>query len=118
VDAYFTGPAFLAWNRMGNLHGWAGPLPPAWHLKQLYLQVPGQRGRHPPRAAPAPLLWDEAACPYPRPGGLPVRRWGLLSPHSLPPSLSQYRIVERMRSLGMTTVLPAFAGHVPQGVLR
>ncbi|XP_010287887.1 PREDICTED: alpha-N-acetylglucosaminidase, partial [Phaethon lepturus] len=30
----------------------------------------------------------------------------------------QYRIVERMRSLGMITVLPAFAGHVPQGVLR
>ncbi|XP_057270141.1 alpha-N-acetylglucosaminidase [Pezoporus wallicus] len=67
IDAYFTGPAFLAWNRMGNLHGWAGPLPPAWHLKQRYLQ---------------------------------------------------YRIVERMRSLGMLTVLPAFAGHVPQGVLR
>ncbi|NWQ84581.1 ANAG acetylglucosaminidase, partial [Columbina picui] len=38
IDAYFTGPAFLAWNRMGNLRGWAGPLPPAWHLKQLYLQ--------------------------------------------------------------------------------
>ncbi|XP_052555962.1 alpha-N-acetylglucosaminidase [Tympanuchus pallidicinctus] len=67
IDAHFTGPAFLAWNRMGNLHGWAGPLPRAWHLQQLYLQ---------------------------------------------------YRIVERMRSLGMTTVLPAFAGHVPPGVLR
>ncbi|NXU20869.1 ANAG acetylglucosaminidase, partial [Pardalotus punctatus] len=67
IDKYFTGPAFLAWNRMGNLRRWAGPLPPAWHLKQLYLQ---------------------------------------------------YRIVERMRSLGMTTVLPAFAGHVPQAVLR
>lgn len=45
-------------------------------------------------------------------------RWGLLSPCFLPSSLSQYRIVERMRSLGMITVLPAFAGHVPQGVLR
>ncbi|XP_054505678.2 alpha-N-acetylglucosaminidase [Agelaius phoeniceus] len=67
IDKYFTGPAFLAWNRMGNLRRWAGPLPPAWHFKQLYLQ---------------------------------------------------YRIVERMRSLGMTTVLPAFAGHVPQGILR
>lgn len=43
---------------------------------------------------------------------------GLLSFCSLPLSLSQYRIVERMRSLGMTTVLPAFAGHVPQGILR
>uniref|UniRef100_A0A8B9V5T2 Alpha-N-acetylglucosaminidase n=1 Tax=Anas zonorhyncha TaxID=75864 RepID=A0A8B9V5T2_9AVES len=67
IDAYFTGPAFLAWNRLGNLHGWAGPLPRSWHLKQLYLQ---------------------------------------------------YRVVERMRSLGMLTVLPAFAGHVPPGVLR
>lgn len=24
---YFAGPAFLAWNRMGNLQGYAGPLP-------------------------------------------------------------------------------------------
>lgn len=46
IDAYFTGPAFLAWNRLGNLHGWAGPLPRSWHLKQLYLQVPGG-GSHP-----------------------------------------------------------------------
>ncbi|XP_059763752.1 alpha-N-acetylglucosaminidase [Balaenoptera ricei] len=38
VDEYFTGPAFLAWGRMGNLHTWSGPLPPSWHLKQLYLQ--------------------------------------------------------------------------------
>lgn len=47
-----------------------------------------------------------------------ARRWGILARNSLPPSLPQYRIVERMRSLGMITVLPAFAGHVPQGVLR
>ncbi|XP_064895316.1 alpha-N-acetylglucosaminidase isoform X1 [Columba livia] len=47
-----------------------------------------------------------------------AKRWGILAPNSLPPSLPQYRIVERMRSLGMITVLPAFAGHVPQGVLR
>ncbi|EMP40511.1 Alpha-N-acetylglucosaminidase [Chelonia mydas] len=67
IDEYFTGPAFLAWNRMGNLHTWAGPLPLSWNLKQLYLQ---------------------------------------------------YRILERMRSLGMIPVLPAFAGHVPRGVLR
>ncbi|KAB0397709.1 hypothetical protein E2I00_019158, partial [Balaenoptera physalus] len=38
IDEYFTGPAFLAWGRMGNLHTWSGPLPPSWHLKQLYLQ--------------------------------------------------------------------------------
>ncbi|XP_015665976.1 alpha-N-acetylglucosaminidase [Protobothrops mucrosquamatus] len=67
IDEYFTGPAFLAWNRMGNLHTWAGPLPFSWHQKKLNLQ---------------------------------------------------YRILERMRSLGMLTVLPAFSGHVPQGILR
>ncbi|XP_010967292.2 alpha-N-acetylglucosaminidase [Camelus ferus] len=38
IDEYFTGPAFLAWGRMGNLHTWSGPLPRSWHLKQLYLQ--------------------------------------------------------------------------------
>nr|XP_014430362.2 alpha-N-acetylglucosaminidase [Pelodiscus sinensis] len=67
IDEYVTGPAFLAWNRMGNLHTWDGPLPLSWNLKQLYLQ---------------------------------------------------YKILERMRSLGMIPVLPAFAGHVPKGLLR
>ncbi|XP_072502622.1 alpha-N-acetylglucosaminidase-like isoform X2 [Notamacropus eugenii] len=38
IDDYFTGPAFLAWGRMGNLHTWGGPLPSSWHLKQSYLQ--------------------------------------------------------------------------------
>ncbi|XP_037349611.1 alpha-N-acetylglucosaminidase [Talpa occidentalis] len=38
IDEYFTGPAFLAWGRMGNLHTWGGPLPNSWHLKELYLQ--------------------------------------------------------------------------------
>ncbi|XP_028845266.1 alpha-N-acetylglucosaminidase [Denticeps clupeoides] len=38
VDEFFTGPAFLAWNRMGNLFQWGGPLPQSWHVKQLHLQ--------------------------------------------------------------------------------
>ncbi|XP_064779770.1 alpha-N-acetylglucosaminidase [Oncorhynchus masou masou] len=38
IDHFFTGPAFLAWNRMGNLFQWGGPLPQSWHVKQLYLQ--------------------------------------------------------------------------------
>lgn len=67
IDKYFTGPAFLAWGRMGNLHTWDGPLPRSWHLKQLYLQ---------------------------------------------------HRILDRMRSFGMTPVLPAFAGHVPKAITR
>lgn len=26
IDDHFTGPAFMAWQRMGNVRGWAGPL--------------------------------------------------------------------------------------------
>lgn len=61
-DLGFTGPAFLPWNRMGNVNLWDGPLSPSWMQAQLVL---GQR------------------------------------------------IYARMVSLGMTPVLPAFAGHVP-----
>ncbi|KAF7708085.1 alpha-N-acetylglucosaminidase [Silurus meridionalis] len=39
LDEFFTGPAFLAWNRMGNLFKFGGPLPRSWHDKQLSLQV-------------------------------------------------------------------------------
>ncbi|XP_020277240.1 alpha-N-acetylglucosaminidase-like isoform X2 [Asparagus officinalis] len=35
---FFGGPAFLAWARMGNLHGWGGPLPQSWLDGQLVLQ--------------------------------------------------------------------------------
>ncbi|KAG0483643.1 hypothetical protein HPP92_011727 [Vanilla planifolia] len=35
---FFGGPAFLAWARMGNLHGWGGPLSQSWLDQQLGLQ--------------------------------------------------------------------------------
>lgn len=38
LDDFFGGPAFLAWARMGNLHGWGGPLSHSWLQKQLILQ--------------------------------------------------------------------------------
>ncbi|KAL5544366.1 hypothetical protein UlMin_008150, partial [Ulmus minor] len=38
LDDFFGGPAFLAWSRMGNLHGWGGPLPQSWLDQQLVLQ--------------------------------------------------------------------------------
>nr|XP_048329041.1 alpha-N-acetylglucosaminidase-like [Ziziphus jujuba var. spinosa] len=38
LDGFFGGPAFLAWSRMGNLHGWGGPLPQSWFDQQLILQ--------------------------------------------------------------------------------
>ncbi|CAN6325182.1 unnamed protein product [Urochloa humidicola] len=38
LDDFFGGPAFLAWARMGNLHGWGGPLSQNWLDEQLALQ--------------------------------------------------------------------------------
>nr|XP_018914058.1 PREDICTED: alpha-N-acetylglucosaminidase-like [Bemisia tabaci] len=38
IDKHFTGPAFLAWGRMGNMRGFGGPLNDNWHEKSLVLQ--------------------------------------------------------------------------------
>jgi hypothetical protein len=38
VMELFSGPAFLPWNRMGNLKGWMGPLSPHWMQAQRDLQ--------------------------------------------------------------------------------
>jgi alpha-N-acetylglucosaminidase len=37
LDAYFTGPAYFPWHRMGNVNGWGGPLPAGFLDKQLAL---------------------------------------------------------------------------------
>ncbi|XP_045453537.1 LOW QUALITY PROTEIN: alpha-N-acetylglucosaminidase [Melitaea cinxia] len=38
IKEHFTGPAFLAWLRMGNVHRWGGPLPQSWHDQQRDIQ--------------------------------------------------------------------------------
>lgn len=38
LEEFFSGPAFLAWNRMANMDKFGGPLPQSWHVNQLYLQ--------------------------------------------------------------------------------
>ncbi|KAL9929559.1 N-acetyl-alpha-glucosaminidase isoform 2-T2 [Glossina fuscipes fuscipes] len=38
IDDHFTGPAFLPWLRMGNIRGWAGPLPSGFRKWQMLLQ--------------------------------------------------------------------------------
>ncbi|KAK3086286.1 hypothetical protein FSP39_016333 [Pinctada imbricata] len=38
LQHHFGGPAFLAWSRMGNMHGWGGPIPQSWIDEQLILQ--------------------------------------------------------------------------------
>lgn len=38
IDQHFTGPAFLSWLRMGNIHGWGGPLLKTWHDSQRNIQ--------------------------------------------------------------------------------
>eukprot|EP00041_Stephanoeca_diplocostata_P025459 m.666954 g.666954 ORF g.666954 m.666954 type:complete len:868 (-) comp22751_c0_seq25:1732-4335(-) len=62
---FFTGPAFLAWHRMGNLKSWAGPIPTSFLDFSEHLTK---------------------------------------------------RILVRARQLGMTPVLPAFSGHVPDAM--
>jgi alpha-N-acetylglucosaminidase len=39
LSTYFTGPAILPWNRMGNVQGWLGPLPNSWIDQQMQLQL-------------------------------------------------------------------------------
>ncbi|EFA84230.1 hypothetical protein PPL_03307 [Heterostelium album PN500] len=39
INKWFTGPAFLPWNRMGNLDGWGGVLPQSWIKGQHELQI-------------------------------------------------------------------------------
>eukprot|EP00659_Diplonema_papillatum_P007671 gene7671-11768_t len=39
LEPFFSGPAFFAWQRMGNLRGWGGPLPYDFVVKQRDLQV-------------------------------------------------------------------------------
>ena len=39
LEEYFTGPAFLAWQRMGNIRGWGGPLRKSWIEDQFKLQL-------------------------------------------------------------------------------
>lgn len=38
IKAFFSGPAFLAWQRMGNLRRWGGPLDNGWIQSQADLQ--------------------------------------------------------------------------------
>ncbi|PSN53363.1 Alpha-N-acetylglucosaminidase [Blattella germanica] len=38
INEHFSGPAFLAWFRMGNMRGFGGPLPDSWHFHSLALQ--------------------------------------------------------------------------------
>lgn len=37
IDDHFAGPAFLAWQRMGNIRGWAGPLTQTFKSNSLVL---------------------------------------------------------------------------------
>ena len=39
IGEYFSGPAFLAWQRLGYLKGWGGPLDDGWITAQRDLQL-------------------------------------------------------------------------------
>lgn len=38
IDEHFAGPAFLAWQRMGNIRGWGGPLTESYKINSFLLQ--------------------------------------------------------------------------------
>eukprot|EP00300_Choanocystis_sp_HF-7_P024069 c25466_g1_i1.p1 GENE.c25466_g1_i1~~c25466_g1_i1.p1 ORF type:complete len:842 (-),score=191.56 c25466_g1_i1:50-2575(-) len=38
LNQFYSGPAFLAWQRMGNIQGWGGPLTEKWQSQQATLQ--------------------------------------------------------------------------------
>ncbi|MDR7211693.1 alpha-N-acetylglucosaminidase [Flavobacterium piscis] len=63
LQAHFTGPAFLPWQRMGNINSLEGPLPQEWINKKENVQK---------------------------------------------------KILQKMRTLGMHPVVPAFSGYVPK----
>jgi Alpha-N-acetylglucosaminidase (NAGLU) tim-barrel domain len=49
LQQHFGGPAFLAWQRMGNIHSYAGPLPMSWIEDQAGAAVGPPLGwLHPP----------------------------------------------------------------------
>ena len=39
IKSFFSGAAFLAWQRMGNIKGWGGPLDDGWIKQQWELQT-------------------------------------------------------------------------------
>ena len=63
LDAYFCGPPFLPWARMGNIESYYGNAPRSYQIKKRDIQK---------------------------------------------------KILKRMRDLGMSPILPAFAGYVPK----
>jgi alpha-N-acetylglucosaminidase len=38
LESFYSGPAYLNWNYMGNLDGWGGPLPKSWMESHEVLQ--------------------------------------------------------------------------------
>jgi hypothetical protein len=52
LAGFFSGPAFLAWQRMGNLRGWGGPLPQGF--------IDGQAGACP---CSARMAWHSVGPP-------------------------------------------------------
>lgn len=39
IDRHFAGPAFMAWQRMGNMRGWGGPLTEGFKVASSELQI-------------------------------------------------------------------------------
>ena len=85
IESYFTGPAFLAWNRLGNIRTWAGPLTPHWHTTQSALQAKIlERMRQLGMAAVLPAFHghvpDALAVKFPQADTSRLSSWGGFTP--------------------------------------
>ena len=107
--AYFSGPAFLPWNRMGNMQV-RFPFPP---LSPLYARNCDLN--KPPKPQPDRAPHDPNQQAF---GALNSQVAGLDNGWLDSQFALQVQIVAAMRAFGMTPVLPGFAGHVPAGLQR
>lgn len=80
IDDHFAGPGFFAWQRMGNIRGWGGPLTPGFKLWSSLLQKKviaalrdlGMAVALPAFAGHVPVAFKRI---YPNATLTPVQRW-------------------------------------------
>ncbi|KAK3031104.1 hypothetical protein RJ639_036844 [Escallonia herrerae] len=135
LDDFFGGPAFLAWARMGNLHGTANSVLGNCSLKvdeEIQMRdILFETVNFPEMVSDFALLHgnckgDKVATPRitltarVKRTLMKFTKWGgPLSQNWLDQQLVlQKQILSRMIELGMTPVLPSFAGNVPAALKK
>ena len=63
LQEHFSGPSFLAWQRMGNLRGYAGPLPQSYINDQAGRPAWPCHAAHRAAKGAFPPAWRGSLCP-------------------------------------------------------